>query len=84
MRTKRITDLPRDIQEKYVRAVYGEWKIEPPTKPDWYWVYSAGSIEVVYYNEYKEVIVINREYAYEASDFKYWLGPIPQPEPPKD
>jgi hypothetical protein len=83
MKTRNITDLPRETQEKYVRAVYGKWTTEPPTKEGWYWaVDNENEIEIVEFTD-GELYVTGWENAVAENHFTHWCGPIPAPEPPK-
>ncbi len=66
-----------------------QWKTEPPTVEGWYWYFGGGENEpypeYVYFDEKESGLCINvLGFSLRVDEGKrYWLGPLPIPEPPK-
>ncbi len=61
-----------------------EWTTEPPTVEGLYFAkHKKGDGPMWVYFDGKEVLHFDYEGAADVSDFSHWLGPIPEPGPPK-
>jgi hypothetical protein len=59
-----------------------EWTTEPPTVEGWYWVKRHSEIDLIFF---QDGTVTSSVYDNaRALDYSHWLGPLPEPELPKD
>ena len=65
------------------------WTTEPPTEPGWYWVHTTPEDDPI--NPVTEVVELEgpgaaftlKEHGLSLNTRTHWLGPLPEPEPPK-
>jgi hypothetical protein len=79
-------DAPEEMRQAHLLKVYSNgrgWTTDPPTEPGWYWVYFGipGGRIVQYFKTLDgDVRSGNKD---TDKHVKYWLGPLPVPEPPQ-
>jgi hypothetical protein len=94
MRTRRAYELPLEDQKKIMRDLCGGKWTTAPTKPGWFWARDGDNDEPFialvatrstdpFLDSPFEVIGYDDE-TYPVSNHKYWLGPLPVPQPPQE